>query len=356
VTADAGGIMIRFSCGKCGQKFKVPESRAGKKGTCPKCKNIIVVPEIHTAAAFPTQSPAAEQKQGPEKSPYDPVLLAVPQKAEVAAGPADQYDDSDVALQDQHTLLLGYRKPEPDTPPKRKLPWIIDIFLYPANTPGLIIMVIAVVLPFVLHALTKFLAIFTMTFPPGIVFLVLVLILRFLLGFTLFCYLWWYFSECIRDSALGGLRAPETAGNTPGFGELFCIVARIVACIAVAAVPTIVYLIYTHRVDRTFWILYGCGAFVFPMAWLAVTMFDSVTALNPILIIPSILSTLFRYLALTLFYYLPAFAIPLLIYILPRNWVMDHFLKLVGIYLSMVTSHLLGRFYFRAQEKLNWEV
>ena len=356
MTADVGDIMIRFSCEKCGQKFKVPESRAGKKGTCPKCKNIIVVPDSQIVADLLTPAPAAEQKQGPEKSPYDPVLLDVPQKPETAAEPMDGYGDGDTTLEDPHMLLLGYPKSELEPLPERKLPWIIDIFLYPANTPGLIIMVIAVVLPFVLHALTKFLAIFTMTFPPGIVFLLLVQILRFLLGITLFCYLWWYFSECIRDSALGGLRAPETAGNTPGFGELFCIVGRIVACIAVAAIPTIVYLIYTHRVDRTFWILYGCSAFVFPMAWLAVTMFDSVTALNPILIIPSILSTLFRYLALTLFYYLPAFAIPLLIYILPRNWVMDHFLKLIGIYLSMVTSHLLGRFYFRAQEKLNWEV
>ncbi|MBN2271537.1 MAG: hypothetical protein JXN61_13045, partial [Sedimentisphaerales bacterium] len=193
-------------------------------------------------------------------------------------------------------------------------------------------------------------------FPPGIVFLVLLLIIRSLLGATLFCYLWWYFSECVRDSALGGLRAPETAGNTPGFWELVCIVGRVIACIAIAAIPVIAYLFYTRRIDGTFWILYGCGAFLFPMAWLSVIMFDSLTALNPILIIASILSTLFRYLALAVFFYLPAFVIPFLIYVLPRNWVMDHFLKLVGIYLSMVASHLLGRFYFRAREKLNWEI
>lgn len=36
--------MIRFSCSRCGQGFTVPEEHAGKKATCPKCKNPVVVP------------------------------------------------------------------------------------------------------------------------------------------------------------------------------------------------------------------------------------------------------------------------------------------------------------------------
>jgi hypothetical protein len=334
----------------------VPDDRGGRKGRCPKCKNAILIPDSQKVADLLTPAPEADSQQPREQPHYNLTFLDKPQKSEPPPEPPPQLSGSDTAEQDQYMLLRGYARPEPDTPPQRKLPWIIDIFLYPANTPGLIIMVIAVALPFVLHALTKFLAIFTMTFPPGIVFLVLLLIIRSLLGVMLFCYLWWYFSECVRDSALGGLRAPETAGNTPGLWELVCIVGRVIACIAVAAIPVIAYLIYTRRIDGTFWILYGCGAFLFPMAWLAVIMFDSLTALNPILIIASILSTLFRYLALAVFFYLPAFVIPFLIYVLPRNWVMDHFLKLVGIYLSMVASHLLGRFHFRAREKLNWEI
>jgi len=347
--------MIKFNCPNCSSKLKVPEDFAGRKGKCPKCKNAILIPASQIVADLLTPAPQAIE-QPSEKSPYNLTFLDNPRNLTPPTKSPHQYSEPDTAGQDQNMLLRGYRKPEPDTPPTRKLPWIIDIFLYPANTPGLTIIAIAVILPFVLHGLTKFLSIFTITFPPGIVFLVLIVIIRFLLGIILFCYIWWYLSECIRDSAFGGLRAPETAGSTPGFAEMICIVFRIIACAAVALAPAIVYLIFTKRIDRTLWILYGCGAFVFPMAWLAVTMFDSVSALNPILIIPSILSTLLRYFALALFYYMPAFAIPMLIYILPRNWAMDHFLKLTGIYLSMVTCHLLGRFYFRTREKLNWEV
>jgi hypothetical protein len=35
---------------------------------------------------------------------------------------------------------------------------------------------------------------------------------------------------------------------------------------------------------------------------------------------------------------------------------MDYIIEFVALYLGMVTAHLLGRFYFRYQEKLNWEV
>ena len=37
--------MIKFYCKDCGQKISAPEKHAGKKGKCPKCKNIIVVPK-----------------------------------------------------------------------------------------------------------------------------------------------------------------------------------------------------------------------------------------------------------------------------------------------------------------------
>lgn len=37
--------VIRFDCGSCGKTLKVPSSKAGKKGSCPSCKQPIRVPE-----------------------------------------------------------------------------------------------------------------------------------------------------------------------------------------------------------------------------------------------------------------------------------------------------------------------
>jgi len=348
--------MITFNCGNCGRKFRLPESRAGKKGRCPKCRNVIIVPETQIIADLLTPNPPADAEKPAEKSPYNLTFLDAPQETALTTEPAERYGESQAPSENQDMLLLGYRKAEPEAPPRRRTVWIIDIFLYPLNASGLTILGLAVALPFVLHALTKFLALFTMVFPPGLIFLVLLLIIRSILGIVLFCYIWWYLSECIRDSALGGLRAPETAGSTPGLWDLICVVFRVIACIAISILPAVIYLGYVRRFDRTLWILYGCGAFFFPIEWLAVTMFDSVTALNPILIIGSVFSALFRYIGLVLFYYIPILAAPLLIYLLPRNWLMDYIIEFVALYLGMVTAHLLGRFYFRYQEKLNWEV
>jgi len=38
--------VIRFTCKKCGQKFKVSDQQAGKKGKCPKCKQSLVIPPV----------------------------------------------------------------------------------------------------------------------------------------------------------------------------------------------------------------------------------------------------------------------------------------------------------------------
>lgn len=48
--------MIVFRCENCGQSFRVKDRHAGRKGRCPKCKNIIIVP---TGAVIPAESKGA---------------------------------------------------------------------------------------------------------------------------------------------------------------------------------------------------------------------------------------------------------------------------------------------------------
>ncbi len=44
--------MMRFYCESCGQKIRVPEKHVGRKGKCPKCKNIINIPQAGKLVSF----------------------------------------------------------------------------------------------------------------------------------------------------------------------------------------------------------------------------------------------------------------------------------------------------------------
>jgi len=90
------------------------------------------------------------------------------------------------------------------------------------------------------------------------------------------------------------------------------------------------------------------------MGLLAVIIFDSLSALNPILLIGSIISTNFSYFGLVLVFCCAALIIKSIGNV-TKSQILDFILFCIHIYLGMVAAHLLGRFYFRYQEKLNWE-
>jgi len=192
-------------------------------------------------------------------------------------------------------------------------------------------------------------------------------------------YLYWYLAECIRDSGTGGLRAPETIGSAPGLDDMFWQTLLITACLVIFLGPWLVYHLIVRQTDTTFWCVFsvglfvfpmgllsvvnttfwcvfGVGLFVFPMGLLSVVMFDSLTGLNPFIIIRSILSSFFPYCAMVALFALMG----LLLYAGARaaeqSAVLGAIVFLVRMYLLLVGSHLLGRFYFRYQEKLNWDV
>jgi hypothetical protein len=91
------------------------------------------------------------------------------------------------------------------------------------------------------------------------------------------------------------------------------------------------------------------------MGLLAVTMFDSFTGLNPILLVGSIFSTLFYYLPLAIVSCGVVFCIYFLRVPLEENLVLSMLLYPLRVYLLLVWAHLLGRFYWRYEEKLYWD-
>lgn len=138
----------------------------------------------------------------------------------------------------------------------------------------------------------------------------------------------------------------------------------IAACYALFVAPAFFYSIFAGRTDAIFWILVGYGVFFFPMGLLAVVMFDSSSAFNPILWIGSVFSTLFQYCGLVLL----IIGIVLGFRVLSGMVTQDSAQFTIGarmlgsafscllLYLVFVAAHLLGRFYWRNQERLNWEV
>jgi len=341
---DEADSIIKFHCKNCGQKIRVPQIHAGKKGKCPKCKNIIVVPKVQTAGTLTEQSNAEEAKTNTKSSPYVLTLLDVPEK--------DKIQDQPIRLSSVPEKAAKYEQEleeespvDTESPAERKLPWVIDIFLYPISMPGLITLGIIILIPLLINIAVGLLG------PFGL----FVLVPGFFINIVISLYFLCYVVECIRDSAVGGIRAPETLANTPGLGDPLLKLFRLLACLLLFVGPAGYYYVYCNGTDTIYWSLLAFGLFFLPMGLLAVTLFDSIRGLNPILIIGSIFSTFFQYCGLLLILAAVVLTVKAVRNIPFGKWLA--FISVyIGIYIVLVLAHLLGRFYWRYQEKLNWEV
>ena len=120
--------------------------------------------------------------------------------------------------------------------------------------------------------------------------------------------------------------------------------------------PAIFYLKETGKTDVIFWCLFVYGLIFLPMSFLAITIFETWRGLNPILLIGSIFSTFLPYFAMTLTFIAAGIVI---VEKAPNPWssnLIFFVTWLVGVYLAMIVAHLLGWFYYRYEEKLNWDV
>jgi hypothetical protein len=334
--------------------LRVPQVHAGKKGRCPKCNSILTVPQPQARGA--ESSDAERSETGLKTSPYDLTLLDVPEHIEVRTQPAGQRDSAETAYGRLHRLQGGSITQQAEQIPRRKLPWIIDVLFYPLSKPGLTLIAVSAGIPFVLRTLTKSLLPVSLAFPPALIFLVIFIILHWCSFVIFVLYVYWYVCECIRDSAAGGIRAPETAGIAPSLWDILLQPLKSVVCLSPFMVPAMFYFGRTQRADAIFWVLYGCGGFLLPMGLLAVVMFDSIRTLNPVLIIGSIFSTFFLYCGLVIFCYGLCTAAAAAGYLLLRSWILSYLFLFVFFYLVLIGAHLLGRFYWKYQDKLNWEV
>lgn len=330
---------IRFYCDNCGYKSTVSESYAGKQIRCPKCYYIIFIPKIKSTGTTGQCSPG-KTKTSSQYSDYDLTLLNITEKEKIQNQQAGIYEET--TEYEQELEEDSQEEAEPAT--QRKLPWIIDIFLYPISTPGLIMLGIFVGVPLLIDILMRLVGTFAVVliFPSVIINIVIRL------------YLYWYIAECVRDSAMGGIRAPETLSSNPGLSDMFWQMVSIVGCLVFFLGPAFFYQYFTEKTDTIFWILLAYGIFFFPMGLLAVIILDSSAGLNPILLVGSIFRTFFPYCGLILILCGPL--IGKMLSSSPPSLILSFILFAVFVYTTMVAAHLLGRFYWRYEEKLNWDL
>lgn len=332
--------MIKIRCKNCDQKIKVPDIHAGKKGKCPKCKSIVVIPKIK-AADFPN-----DRRNSLENSHQSFSLLVSDLPLEKK--PPDQTkktnkvfaNDFEVTQYDERLIKID----QTEKPPVRKLPWLLDIFLYPTSMSGLINLGIFWLLPVLIR-------VFTILLPGRIVWL-----LGFLVGLVISAYMYYYFMECIRDSAKGGIRAPENIASLPDMSEALSDLMEIVACFVIFWGLVGFYFLFTRKIDTIFLLLLGYGIFFFPMGLLALAMFRSTAAFNPFVWIMSILSTFVQYCGLVLFFCILGWLVSGIMSSFQGSLFFSFLFNAIFIYLAMVGAHLLGRFYYLNSETLNWEV
>ncbi|MBP7052576.1 MAG: hypothetical protein KBE65_16315 [Phycisphaerae bacterium] len=222
---------------------------------------------------------------------------------------------------------------------------VFDALLYPLNVSGIIHLLIFSLLPPVWKEATTF----RFWESPGIAQLCYLVILTL--------YFVHYVTMCLSHSAGGGRRAPDINGDSSPLSTdaLLSTGKTVLPIVALIWGPPLAYHVVRERVD---WILLAWTAlagFAFPMVLLAVNDFDSARAANPLLVVPSIASV-FRPYCLLLLCLLPLMGLAgLLMYAAVGPWKI-WLARPLMFYILLVEIHLLGRFYERHEERLNWGI
>ena len=370
--------MIEFRCKSCGRALRVRAQYAGKSIRCPQCKAVAVVPSADSRIRFRCSncnqgmSVSKASANRNIKCPKCGVTITVPGPS---VAPPEQEEKADVRFEqpptpshsatdkissapdtingEMHPYFLYRKTGEDENTGERKLPWFVDIFLYPVSTSGLLITAVVIVLPMLINITAiVFRGFGFFVALPGVIIKAITAM-----------YLFWYIMNSIEDSARGGTRAASILGNSPNLNDMFGAIFRTLICLAFFMAPMLIYKGKTARSDAVFWGLAGYAIFFFPMGLLSTLMFDSFRGLNPILLVQSVFSAFVPYLGLVLVYFglftyfhSMDFFSKLPMSVVTINW-SGKFLGNYALFIwsSLVCAHLLGRFYYRYEEKLYWD-
>jgi len=259
--------------------------------------------------------------------------------------------------------LLGPELLNPDQdrfresePPRRCLPWPIDVWLYPINEAGLTMLAVFLLTPVAIAAVNLFIRWVAGMIPPLAVWWLFIHFLLLFFGVAVaLCYVR-YLLLCIYTSADGQVRAPELlgAGLEEDYLETIGQIFRGIGTVAVCLLPGIIYGVAMRRVDGVLVGLVAAGLFVLPMALLSVVMEESLTGLNPVRLVVGIARTFVWYVPLAVMFVVPLVGMVVLMVAKAIPWYLALPVRLSVMYVQFVMAHLLGWFYYRNEGRLDW--
>jgi multisubunit Na+/H+ antiporter MnhG subunit len=126
-------------------------------------------------------------------------------------------------------------------------------------------------------------------------------------------------------------------------------------CFVIFSGPFVLYMLFAKRTDVILWLLLIFAVFFHPVALLAVVRFDSASAFNPRLLIRSIKKTFAPYCGLVALFAVVISVMALLWNMVQQSMLLVFLHYCFSVYLLLVAAHLLGRFYWRYEEELEWE-
>ena len=242
---------------------------------------------------------------------------------------------------------------EPPLVDECKLPPIIDAFLYPISSSGLVHLAVFLLAPILVSFFVRLLSIFLGPYlREGTGYIMRYLTVPFYIVF--YSYVLYYIALCIFNSTKGRRRAPDIPiSGTLDIGDLASQAILLLGCVAICYWPAAIYYLIKNQTDSWFWLLSACGTFFLPMTFLRGVMFDSFDALNPVSIIWSIIKTFLPYCWLVLFFFTVG---GLIAAVLPKLPIWSALIQAVKIYLIFILAHRVGWFYWQHEDKLDWGI
>lgn len=165
-------------------------------------------------------------------------------------------------------------------------------------------------------------------------------------------YLLAYYSRVVSSSANGERELPDWPEFHNFQDDIIAPIFRAAAIILVTVVPTL-YAVGTEQPELAL-VLGGVGLLYGPMAWMAVSLHESIWAANPLTVFTSIARVPVQYTIAAVVFVGTVLGTTFLQEALEATIIGSLASYVVGLYGMLVAMRVLGLLYFHNEERLNW--